>query len=62
MPKELYLLLHSIGFMKKNLTEDERETHLEKTPKNIRKNNWPFIQKLQEMKHEKIVFPSEEDI
>ena len=62
MPKDLSLLLHSLGFMKIYLTEDEREPLFYKTPKIIRKKKWPFIQKFQALKHKKRVFPSEEDI
>ena len=43
MPKELDLLLHSLGFLKRYLTEAEREPQLDKMPKTIRNPKWPFI-------------------
>ena len=43
MPKYLNLLLHSLGFLKRYLTEDEREPLLDKTPKIILNHKWPFI-------------------
>ena len=61
-PKELNLLLDYLGFLKRYLTEAEKKPLLDKTPNTICKHNWPFIRKLQALKHENIVFPSDEEI
>ena len=62
MPKELELLLHSLGFLKQYLTESEGKTLIDKTTNTIFKHNWPFIRNLQALKHKKIFLPSEEEI
>ena len=62
MSKELNLLLHSMGFLRRYLTEAERETLLDNNLKTIHKHNRPFIRKLQALKYKNRVFPSDEEI